>query len=431
MPTRTPAVALILFVAAGITGGSGCDRAEQQQQQAGERRADGGPPVTPAPPGKVLEAAENESPAASAMPQAGAAAAGPARIEIPAGKLVAGSTPGDKGRDPTLEPALLDIELGGFTIDRYLYPNDPAQAPLTGVTRARASELCQQAGGRLCAELEWERACKGPEGTPYAGGAAWDPACAKAPASCASGFGVVGMGAALREWTASDVAPIEDLQPKAAAVRGATASASGVDHRCARRAAVDPSASGDDIGFRCCHGAPNAASIPSPQWQQTFRRAEIGPQQVAELLASVPQLRDLGGEVSFFKEPDDVNVVLSRGRTRLSPSGTPALQPEAGPPPNTTLTTSPLLWNPAPGEEVLVVTGKSDDDTFIVAFLKLPGDRYRIASSLLLKGEPGPIALGFNGYVRRRLTWATCWDCRGESGNISYRDDHRVVITQR
>ncbi|KYG08702.1 hypothetical protein BE21_22125 [Sorangium cellulosum] len=431
MPTRTPAAALILLVAAGVAGGAGCDRAEQQQQQAGEKRVDGGAPAAPAPSGKVLEAAENESPAASARPQAGAVPAGPARIEIPAGKLVAGSTPGDKGRDPALEPALLDVELGGFTIDRYLYPNDPAQAPLTGVTRARASELCQQAGGRLCTELEWERACKGPEGTPYAGGAAWDPACAKAPASCASGFGVLGMGAAVREWTASDVAPIENLQPKAAAVRGATASASGVDHRCARRAAVDPGASGDDIGFRCCHGAPNAASIPSPQWQQTYRRAEIGPQQVAELLASVPQLRDLGGEVVFFKEPDDVKVVLSRGRTRLSPSGTPALQPEASAPPNTTLTTSPLLWNPVPGEEVLVVTGKSDEDSFIVAFLKLPGDRYRIASSLLLKGDPGPIALGFNGYVRRRLTWATCWDCRGESGNVTYRDDNRVVITQK
>ncbi|WP_437608650.1 SUMF1/EgtB/PvdO family nonheme iron enzyme [Sorangium sp. So ce834] len=432
MPTRTPAAALILLVAAAIAGGAGCDRAEPQPQpQAGEKRADGGAPAAPAPSGKVLEAAENESPAASARPQAGAVPAGPARVEIPAGKLVAGSTPGDKGRDPALEPALLDVELGGFTIDRYLYPNDPAQPPLTGVTRARASELCEQAGGRLCTELEWERACKGPEGTPYAGGAAWDPACAKAPASCASGFGVLGMGAALREWTASDVAPIENLQPKAAAVRGATASASSVDHRCARRAAVDPGASGDDIGFRCCHGAPNAASIPSPQWQQTYRRAEIGPQQVAELLASVPQLRDLGGEVTFFKEPDDVKVVLSRGRTRLSPSGTPALQPEASPPPNTTLTTSPLLWNPVPGEEVLVVTGKSDDDSFIVAFLKLPGDRYRIASSLLLKGDRGPIALGFNGYVRRRLTWATCWDCRGESGNVTYRDDNRVVITQR
>ncbi|WP_437296485.1 formylglycine-generating enzyme family protein [Sorangium sp. So ce426] len=428
MPTRTPAVALILL-AAGIAGGAGCSRAEQREP--GEKRVDGGAPKAPAPQGKVLEAAENESPAASATPRAGAAAAGPARIEIPAGKLVAGSTPGDKGRDPTLEPALLDVELGGFTVDRHLYPNDPAQAPLTGVTRARASELCQQAGGRLCTELEWERACKGPEGMPYAGGAAWDPACAKAPASCASGFGVVGMGAALREWTASDIAPIENLQPKAAAVRGATASASAVDHRCARRAAVDPAVSGDDIGFRCCHGAPNAASIPSPQWQQTFRRAEIGPQQVAELLASVPQLRDLGGQISFFKEPDDANAVLSRSRTRLAPSGAPARQPEAGPPPNTTLTTSPLLWNPVPGEEVLVVTGKADDDAFIVAFLKLPGDRYRIASSLLLKDDPGPLALGFNGYVRRRLAWATCWDCRGESGNITYRDDNRVVITQK
>ncbi|MGK4008803.1 SUMF1/EgtB/PvdO family nonheme iron enzyme [Sorangium sp. So ce1036] len=428
MRTTTPELALILLAA--IAGGAGCDRGAPRQAE--EQRPDGGAPSAPAPQGKVLEAAENEAPAASARPQAGAAAqAGPARIEIPAGKLVAGSTPGDKGRDPTLEPALLAVELGGFTIDRYLYPNDPAQPPLTGVTRARASELCQQAGGRLCTELEWERACKGPEGTPYAGGAAWDPACAKAPTSCASGFGVVGMGAALREWTASDVAPIEDLQPKAASVRGATASASGVDHRCARRAAVDPAASGDDIGFRCCHGAPNAATIPSPQWQQTFRRAEISPQQVTELLASVRQLRDLGGDISFFKEPDDVSVVLRRGRTRLSPGGTPANPPESIPPPNTTLTTSPLLWNPVPGEEVLVVTGKSDDDSFIVAFLKLPGDRYRIASSMLLKGERGPIALGYNGYVRRRLGWATCWDCRGESGNITYRDDHRVVITQR
>jgi hypothetical protein len=377
----------------------------------------GGPPVALAPQGKVLEAAENEaSPAGSARTTA--KAAGSERVEIPAGKLIAGSTPGDKGRDAVLEPAMLEVDLGGFTIDRYLYPNDPQRPPMTGVSRPRASELCQQAGGRLCTELEWERACKGPEGTPYAGGAAWDASCAGSPASCASGFGVLGMGAALREWTASDVAPIENMQPKAAAVRGARADASGVDHRCAHRMAVDPEASAPDIGFRCCRGAPNAATIPSPQWQQTFRRADLPIDQVVQMFASVPQLKDLGADISYFKEPDDVNTVLARGDA-------------GGAPPNTTLTTSPLLWNPVPGEEILVIAGKAQKDSFIVAFYRLPGDRYRLASSFLMKGEKGPIALGFNGYVRRRLIWGACVECRGESGNVTYRDDNRVVITQK
>lgn len=313
---------------------------------------------------------------------------------------------------------MLEVDLGGFTIDRGLYPNDPQKPPLTGVTRGKAAELCQQAGGRLCTELEWERACKGPEGTAYAGSATWDPACGASPSSCASGFGVLGMGSAAREWTSSDVAPIENMQPKAAAVRGAKPDAAPVDHRCARRAAVDPDVSSPDIGFRCCHGAPNAASIPSPQWQQTFRRADIPAARVATMLASVPQLKDLGDDISYFKEPDDVNIVAARGDA-------------GGPPPNTTFTTSPLLWSPVPGEEILVVAGKASKDSFIVAFYRLPGDRYRIASSLLMKGERGPIALAFNGYVRKRLSWSLCWECPGESGNVTYRDDNRVVITQK
>lgn len=405
------AVILAGLAAAGGCRGSGSD--------GGGAAADGGASVTLKPQGKVLEAAENEAPAASAgAGRRAPAPAGPATIDVPAGKLVAGSTPGDRGRDPTLEPALLEVELGGFSVDRYLYPNDPSKPPLTGVTRAKAAELCQQAGGRLCTELEWERACKGPESTPYAGGAAWDPACAKEPASCASGFGALGMGS-IREWTASDVAAIEDLRDKAAAVRGAPRAGPAHDRRCAHRAPVDPAASGDDLGFRCCRGAPNAATLPSPGWQQTYRRAEITPAQVAEMIASVPQLREIAGaEITFFKEPDDVSVVLARG--------------DAGaPPPNTTLTTSPMLWSPVPGEEILVVAGRADKHSFVLAFYRLPGDRYRIASSLVLKDEKGPVVLGFNGYIRKRLPWALCWDCRGESGNVTYRDDHRVVIIQK
>lgn len=369
------------------------------------------------PQGNVLQAAENEGDDAGA-PQSKGKVAAEARIEIPSGKLVAGSTPGDPGRDAVLEPAMLEVELGAFTIDRYLYPNDPAKPPLTGVTRARAEELCKDRGQRLCTELEWERACKGDAGNTYATGAQWDPACAKDAASCASAFGVAAMGGALREWTSSDVQPIENMQVKAAAVRGARADAAAVDHRCAHRAAVDAAAAGPDIGFRCCGGPPNAPQIPSPSWQQTFRRAEISPAEVAKMLASVPNIKDLATDVAFFKEPDDPNVVLARG--------------DAGAPPqNVTLTTSPLLWSPVPGEELLVVTGKTGKDSFIVAFYRLPGDRYRIGSSMWMKGEKGPVVLGFNGYVRKKLAWATCWECNGESGNVTYRDDGRVVITQK
>lgn len=376
---------------------------------------DGGVVVTPK--GRVLEAAENEARDGGAA-RAGAKAAGSDHVDIPGGKFVAGSTPGDKGRDPVLEAAMLEIELGAFSIDRFLFPNDPAKPPVTGVTRAKAAEMCQQAGARLCTELEWEQACKGPEGDTYAGAAAWDPACAKDARACASGFGVLGMGTLLREWTASDVQPVENMQAKAAAVRGARGDAAGPEHRCARRMAVAPDASGADIGFRCCRGAPNAASLPSPQWKQTFARADLPLSDLASMFSSVPQLKDLGEELLYFKEPDDVSVVLSRG--------------DAGAPPeNTVLTTSPLMWNPVPGEEILVIAGKAAKDSFLVAFYRLPDNRYRLASSLILKNEKGPIALGFNGYVRRKFSWATCWECPGEAGNITYRDDNRVVITQK
>jgi hypothetical protein len=416
--TPHPHAAWVTLLAAALLA-EGCEKKPAETGDGGA--AIPSAPVALAPQGKVLEAAENESEdaGASAGPRKIAAkAAAKERITIAGGGFTAGSTPGDKGRDPVLEPALLKVELGGFSIDKYLYPNDPEKPPLTGVTRARASELCHEAEGRLCTELEWERACKGPEETAYAGGSTWDSACARSPWSCASGFGVLGMGAAVREWTASDILPIENMQPRAASVRGARGDAGATDHRCARRVAIDATVSSDDLGFRCCYGAPNAATIPSPQFQQTFRKAELTAAQAQEMFASVPQLKDLH-EIAYFKEPDDVQLVLSRGDAGV------------GTVPNTSFTTQPLLWTPIPGEEILVVAGRAQKNGFIVAFYRLPGDRYRIASSFIMKDERGPIVLAYNGYVRRRLSWSSCWECRGEGGNITYRDDNRVVITQK
>ena len=90
-----------------------------------------------------------------------------------------------------------------------------------------------------------------------------------------------------------------------------------------------------------------------------------------------------------------------------------------------------MLWNPAPGEEILLVTGRSQKDSFIVAFHRLPDDRYRVGSAMLMKNEAGPVVFVYNPFVRRKLQWTMCWECYGETGNITYRDENRVVITQR
>jgi hypothetical protein len=383
----------------------------------GEAATSGAAPAgsTIAPNGEVMEAAENlAAPAASSS----ARAAEKEVVEIPAGKTKIGSTPGDRGRDPLLEPTQLEIATDAFDIDRDLYPNEPGKPPKTGVSREEAAGLCKARGRRLCTEVEWERGCKGPANDAFAGRTAWEPKCATAPADCPSGFGVLSMGAAAREWTASDVAPVEDIVAGAAAVRGASGSARDVDHRCARRAAVDPTAKSDDLGFRCCGGEPNVHALPAPKWQPTFRKVDLAASKLADMLKSVPQLAKVSPDrIHYFEESAAKDVVA---RADAGPDATRGFE----------LTTSPLLWNPLPGEEILVVAGAAGDDAFVVAFYRLPGERYRVGSSLVLRKEKGPIVLGYDGSVKRRFSWATCWGCPGESGLVAYRDENRVVVTQ-
>lgn len=370
----------------------------------------------------VMQADENE---AKTEASARVAAAVEPIVAIPAGAFVAGSVPGDRGRNPTLEPSMTKVELGAFDVDRYLYPNELDKPPLTGVTRDKAAELCKARGRRLCTELEWEKACKGPGDDTFPGGDRFDPACGNDPKTCASGFGVLGMGAAFREWTASEVAEVRDFVAGAAATRGGSKDAAEHEHRCAHRTAVSAASSESILAFRCCGGAPNAKPIDAVPIGQTFARAEVPPALLGELFATIPQLRKLGTDIKYFDEQKAKDAI-----TRA----------DAGPavPKNMELTTAPLLWNPVPGEEILVVTGAAGDSSFVVALYKLPEERYRIASSLILKNERGPIVIGYNASIGRRskeigtprLFWATCWDCPSESGKITYRDDNRVVITQ-
>lgn len=338
------------------------------------------------------------------------------QIEIRGGGFMAGSVPGSKGRHPELEPRLYQVELGPYQIDRLPYPNDPAKPPLTGVTRKQARRLCAQRGARLCTELEWERACKGPENDVYAGGKTWDPRCAKQPRSCASGFDVVAMGGALREWTASDVIPTTKDGASGAAVRGAAANAPGVDHRCAARHAVDPKSSSADLGFRCCKGAPNAAVVKEPKLGDIFTKTHLTTARLKKLLASDPHTASIAKDLKFFREPDAAHTVVARG-----PGDTMGFN----------FTVLPLIWHPVAGAEYLLVTARSGKDTsFVVAYYVLGKDSYKLASSFIMKDEPGPVAFAYSDSIRPRAHFSTCWGCPGETGKVMFREPDSVVILQ-
>jgi hypothetical protein len=334
-------------------------------------------------------------------------------VVVPAGKFLAGSVPGDEGRDPTLEPVAMTYDLPAFSIDALPYPGKPGEPPKTGITQAEAARLCSDRGARLCTELEWERACKGPNGDPFSAGAAWDPTCAKTPEQCVSGFGVRSMGAALEEWTASVVL---DGGPKKIAVRGAPGGAAAAAHRCAARKATDGSVSGRPIGFRCCAGPAPSVSIAAIEQAATFRRSPMEAGKLGEIFNGIPELSRLRGGVRFFKDSELADVTDGA----KSPPG-------AG----WTTTGEPIVWSPVAGTELLVVTGKSKGGAFVVALHRLEGDRYRLASSMVFANEQGPILLAYQGNVRREIVWTMAWGSAGEGGAITYRDDHRVVIVQR
>ncbi|HVW24701.1 MAG TPA: SUMF1/EgtB/PvdO family nonheme iron enzyme [Polyangiaceae bacterium] len=335
------------------------------------------------------------------------------RVEVPAGSFHAGSLPGEPGRHPDVEQRRSDVELGPFRVDRLPYPNDPHSPPRVGVTRDEATRLCEARDERLCTELEWERVCKGPASHLFPSGDTWNAACASGPLGCAAGFDVLALGT-LREWTASDVA-FENGSRKAA-VRGASAKADAAAHRCAARGAENPDAKSDDLGFRCCKGPKNAAVVQEPHAGQTFAQASITPARLAELFKVDEKTAPLSKDLRFFKEPDSAETVVARG---------------PGDRKGFLFTVAPLLWNPVPGAEFLVVTGRAGESTsFIAAFHVMGKDDYKLASSFIMENEVGPVALAYNGYIRPRIHWSTCWGCPGESGRILYRDPDEAVIVQ-
>jgi hypothetical protein len=340
----------------------------------------------------------------SAQPIPGSAVG---RARIPEGSFRAGTEVGRWQRAPETEPHLYPLSLGAFEIDIA-----PRSEGSLRVPRARAEQLCTEAGGRLCTELEWERACKGPDSHVFSGGDSFDADCQRR-ARCVSGFGVRAMGSAF-EWTSSEV---RGEHGRHFLLRGAEAEQPEAWHRCAHRSLV-PLAEGDrrEAGFRCCYGPRNAARITEAALGRTYAQAELPLEALSRLLEQDPVTRPLARDLSYFADPKGAEEVFARG-----PGDTKGFL----------LTTLPLSWNPVAGAEFLVVAARSGASTsFVVVFHALGAGQYRLAGSFVMRDEPGPIALAYNGYIRPRLHFSSCWGCLGDTGKILYREPDEAVILQ-
>ncbi len=202
--------------------------------------------------------------------------------------------------------------MSGFYIDTFPYPNESGAIPTTNVTRDEAEQLCTGKAKRLCTELEWERACKGPDNSSYEYGETYRAAscgtgvspaeAAKRPsgehALCRSAFGVADMHGGVWEWTESAWGR-GAVAPALGVLRGGNAVAGELVGRCANAIGRPSSKRSPTNGVRCCSGTRNKETV-----QLTVRGApDFQPRRTPEALheAWEPVLRPaLGAAANHF-----------------------------------------------------------------------------------------------------------------------------------
>lgn len=193
---------------------------------------------------------------------------------IPPGTFRAGTPPDEAPRVADEEMAGVPVEMGGYYIDVLPYPNEPNAIPTANVTQAEAEQLCAQRGKRLCTELEWERACKGPESFSYGykgpyradvcgTGVKIEQAALRPTGEhpqCKNGFGVSEMHGGVWEWTSSTWGR-GSKDASLGVLRGGNSLAGELVGRCANAIGRKVDKKQNVMGLRCCAGPKNAAEV--------------------------------------------------------------------------------------------------------------------------------------------------------------------------
>lgn len=202
-------------------------------------------------------------PAERAQPRAGMA-------YVPPGALVVGTPAERRPRRADREVAGEQVMLQGYYVDIYPYPGEEGAIPVTNVSQSEARALCAEQGKRLCTELEWERACKGPDNRVYEYGDGFqsEPCRLGAQAvlrpagyytSCQSDFGVHDLHGGPFEWTESGYG--RGLLRGEVVVKGGSGTPAEVVGRCANLEPQNPETRSGRIGFRCCIGEVSSDPI--------------------------------------------------------------------------------------------------------------------------------------------------------------------------
>jgi len=151
---------------------------------------------------------------------------------------------------------------------------------------------------------------------------------------------------------------------------------------------------------------------PSGETYPFFRKTTVPLDELAKLVTAAPELTRVGTELAFFDPADGSYIVRSTADRQ-----------------GVTFSSQPILWSPEPGQQVLVVSAHGKAASFVAAWWLLPDGGYRLASTFVMMGEIAPVALAYRA-TERTLWWTSCWQCPGETGHVSVREDHHIVIVQ-
>lgn len=219
---------------------------------------------------------------------------------IPPGALVVGTAPDRRPRRADRELPGEQVMLEGFYIDQFAFPNEEGAIPITNVSFQEATALCAEQGKRLCTELEWERACKGPDNRTYEYGETYrEETCRTGrPAQlrpsgyhvgCQSDFGVRDMHGGPFEWTADEFG--RGRKKGEVTLRGGNSLDGEVVGRCANAEPEMPSTRSGTIGFRCCSGEKNSARVELDVSNQAglIPRVKFDPEIEKSLIAALPE----------------------------------------------------------------------------------------------------------------------------------------------